>query len=216
MFIKNLFSFLLIILALAHKKVFYFLYELFFKIKFSSDFKLERLKYERARNSSFLFILENKKTGRKYFFKKQNPFSRLYDLVFLSYGRMSDRALYYEIQNLSGSSPVSSIAPTMILFKKYLLTEYLDDNNHARLDDYLSANKQDKGKVERVREKIFSGVRELKRAGYVHGDIKAQNIYIEKNNGEVKIIDWDGLRKLTPHEESLDESKLSPIFEGLL
>jgi len=83
--------------------------------------------------------------------------------------------------------------------RSYILTEYIE-GCHAF--DYFEKN-QSFNEREVVAVKINILVKQLHQAGFVHGDLKAHNIWLKGN--EPILIDLDGMQKDSSKDATMDD-----------
>ena len=84
-----------------------------------------------------------------------------------------------------------------------IILNYIEGNT---LGDYLKINNFSfkEPKIANIVLQIANGLKYLHKFGIIHRDLKPDNIMIEQNNNEVKIMDF-GLSKIASKEEKLNE-----------
>jgi len=83
--------------------------------------------------------------------------------------------------------------------RSYILTEYIE-GSHAF--DYFESS-QSFDQRETMAIKINALVKHLHQSGFVHGDLKAHNIWVKGN--EPLLIDLDGMEKDSSKDATLDD-----------
>ncbi|MBI4812393.1 protein kinase [Candidatus Falkowbacteria bacterium] len=213
--LKSFLSFFLLLSARLYKTLFYLPFYFYYRFYFRDYFNVAKLKLEDEKESnSLLFLLTEKNGSKSYLYKKQNILSVFYDMFFLNYKRIDGVELYSAVEQLKKNHILKEIFPEFILYKNKLLADFLNKNEYKRLDYFLDESIKNDDAA-RIREELKKIADELNNSGYIHGDIKAKNIYINKKTRKIKIIDWEGLRKISDSEKTVDKEKLEKIFENL-
>lgn len=212
---KKIFSYFILVCARIYQFIFYPFFSAYYKFFFKDKFKIGKAKLGDYRDSSsFVFVLLDLKEV-DYFFKKQNFIANIYDRYFLKHSRLDGKNLHSALEEISKNPAVKEIIPDYILFKDKLLIKSLENEDFTRLDYFFENYKSNIDKINKIKKTLERIVEELNKLSYIHGDIKAKNVYINKKDEKIKIIDWDGLRKISEPEKDLDRRKLKQVFENL-
>lgn len=213
---KKILSYFVFKCARIYQRLFYPFFAFYYKFFFDNRFIIRRVRLKDYRDSSsFIFILSDQLNKKDYFFKKQNFIANIYDRYFLEHPRLNDKELRFVFEETLKNPVIKDIVPEFILFKGKLLISSLENEDFMRLDYFFENYKADADKINKIKKTLEKVVDELNRIGYIHGDIKAKNIYLNKKDIKIKIIDWDGLRKISKPEKDLDKKKLEQIFKNL-
>jgi len=87
--------------------------------------------------------------------------------------------------------------------------EYID---WSRLDIYIKENKIEPDMLNRIFRNLINGVDYIHSLGLLHRDIKADNILVNKDTGEVIIIDFD-ISVYAPGKEYIDDKAIgTPLY----
>jgi serine/threonine protein kinase len=213
---KKFFSFCLIKISILYRFLATPFWLAYYRFYFRNIYQVNILQINNQETpASFLFRLISQKSGEGYIFKKQNFFNSWYDRLFIGYCRLSDYDLYQALNNLSRKEAIAKHLPQIKLEKGKILFEYFDEKNYCLLDNFFDAGKFNQAELIVVKQELENLIIAINRSSYIHGDIKAKNIYYNQKTGRIVLIDWDGLRVLREEEKDLDKQKLEQIFTNL-
>ncbi len=187
-----------------------------YRFYFRNIYQVNLLKIDSSEiPASFLFKAVSLTNEENYIFKKQNFFNSWYDYLFIGYRQLSDQDLFQTLSELKMNKVIAEHLPEIKLVRNKIFFEYLDGQSYRRLDNFFSADKFKQAQLSDIKQKLENLILAINQAGYIHGDIKAKNIYLNQKTGRIVLIDWDGLRVLKMKEKDLDKQKLEQIFINL-
>ncbi|HNZ86403.1 MAG TPA: RIO1 family regulatory kinase/ATPase [bacterium] len=208
MFLKKI----IIFKAKLYRKIFSKIFLFYYKIYFRENFSVNLMHFENVGDRhSFIFILKDK-NGNHFVYKKLNFFMLIHDKLYLGIDFINDKKLFNYFKELKNHNFCN--IPTFFQFKNKVICEYLGDD-YQRLDKIIEENNKNISLLSGYKEKIKQLILRLNEIGYIHGDIKAKNIYIRKSDHFIIFIDWDGMRK-KEKQPNLDLEKLDIVFQRFI
>lgn len=186
------------------------IYLLYYRLAFSPY--LTRL--FKLSTRTFLFTV-NKSTEGAYIFKKKNPVWHFYNILFLRKKFLSQTDFKKTLLALAKDSNFSQYLPHVTMYRGRMLVEYLEPNAYMSLEQLKLKCWGSKAQKSTIATNLTKAVNALHQCGYSHGDLKAKNIYINKSDLQVKLIDFEALHQLETNEKR-DLSLLNKMTISLL